>query len=64
MKETPEACVKIEQLAKLQQLFINKQWEIDEVSKLSVFQRYYKTLSLMNEQEQMFFFIAFQKVHP
>lgn len=63
MKEIPEACVKIEQLAKLQQLFIDKQWEIDEESKLSVFQRYYKTLSLMNEQEQMFF-IAFQKVHP
>ena len=62
MKEIPEACVKIEQLAKLQQLFIDKQWEIDEESKLSVFQRYYKTLSLMNEQEQMFF-IAFQKVH-
>ena len=55
MKETPEACVKIEQFAKLQQLFIDKQWEIDEESKLSVFQRYYKTLSLMNEQEQMFF---------
>ena len=55
MKETPETCVKMEQLAKLRQLFIEKQWKIDRESELSVFQRYYKTLSLMTEQEQEFF---------
>ena len=44
----------ITQLEKLKALFVQKQWPIIEDEGLSVFERFYKTLLLLNEKEQTF----------
>ena len=52
-KDTP--MLSIGQLEKLHDLFVQKGWPIEESFELSEYERYYRTLLSLNEQEQNFF---------
>lgn len=56
--------VSMKRLEQLRTLFAQKKWPVDEDIELSVFERFYKTLSILNDNEQGFLLdLSYRFVH-
>ena len=53
-KKEPLPQLSIERLEQLRTLFLKKNWPVEEDVELSVFERFYKTLSMLDDSEQDF----------
>ena len=53
-EEAPISSVSVSTLNHLHDLFVRKNWEIDEDSDISTYTRYYRTLQTLNEDQQNF----------
>ena len=56
--------ISITHYSKLKELFEKKHWVIDEDHDISTFERYYNTLSMLNEKQQKFFIdLSYNFIH-